>query len=123
MPRKLQIWIEVWFSSHAEELDATRNVSDIIQNGDLITYLNNVEKVLSAWLHCINAFKKFFLIPLNPHDYRRSSPEPCCVSRKKIITHNLFLYALLWNYIVTLNIKYNLTKVISICDNPAAYWN
>jgi len=44
VPRKLRIWIEVWFSSHAEELDATRNVSHIIQNDDLITYLNNAEK-------------------------------------------------------------------------------
>lgn len=123
MPRKLRIWIEVWFSSHAEDLDATRNESHIIQNDDLITYLNNVEKVLSAWRHCIIAFKKFCLVHLNPYDYCRSSPEPCCVSRHNTVTGNLFLYALLWNYIVALNIKYNLTNVISICNSPATYWN
>jgi len=42
VPRKLGIWVKVWFSSRAEELDATLNVSHIIQNDDLITYLNDV---------------------------------------------------------------------------------
>jgi hypothetical protein len=45
MPRKLQIWMEVWFSSHETELDAARNVSHIIQKENLITYWNNLQQV------------------------------------------------------------------------------